>query len=93
LGGRARTLRMHGLTAWELGEHFDLLRAINFGLLPSIYFSDDPKEDLRSYAGEYLKEEIAAESLKATPAILLFFTRPKQVPSTLAASRMEWISP
>jgi uncharacterized protein len=73
LGGRARTLRMHSLTAWELGEHFDLLRAINFGLLPSIYFSDDPKEDLRSYSGEYLKEEIAAEGLtRNVPAFSRF---------------------
>jgi uncharacterized protein len=31
------------------------------GLLPSIYFSDDPRADLESYAGLYLQQEIMAE--------------------------------
>lgn len=63
LGGRARTIRMHALTSAELGGHFDLIRAVNFGTLPAIYFSEEPVADLRAYAGEYLKEEIAAEGL------------------------------
>lgn len=63
LGGRARTVRMHPLTSAELGDQFDLLRAINFGTLPSIYFSDDPALDLKAYAGDYLSQEIAAEGL------------------------------
>lgn len=61
LGGRARTIYMHPLTAGELGERFDLLRALHRGLLPSIYFSDDPDADLAAYAGTYLQEEIIAE--------------------------------
>ena len=73
LGGRARTLRMHALTSMELGEHFDLMRAINFGTLPAIYFSEEPKADLQAYAGEYLKEEIAAEGLtRNVPAFSRF---------------------
>jgi predicted AAA+ superfamily ATPase len=36
---------------------------INFGGLPSIYLSDSPEEDLESYVGTYLKEEIQAESV------------------------------
>jgi len=61
LGGRARTMYMHPLTTAELGERFDLSRALHRGLLPSIYFSDDPEADLAAYAGTYLHEEIVAE--------------------------------
>ncbi len=61
LGGRARIAQLHPLTARELGEHFDLERAFSRGLLPSIYFSDDPRADLLAYAGLYLQEEILAE--------------------------------
>jgi len=63
LGGRARTMYMHPLTYRELGSGFDLLRAIQRGLLPSIYFSDDPQADLQAYAGLYLQQEILAEGL------------------------------
>lgn len=61
LGGRARTKYLHPLTYKELGERFDLFRGIERGLLPSIYFSDDPRADLRAYAGSYLQQEIVAE--------------------------------
>ena len=60
LGGRARTMYMHPLTSNELGERFDLTRALHRGLLPSIYLSDDPDADLAAYAGTYLHEEIAS---------------------------------
>jgi predicted AAA+ superfamily ATPase len=61
LGGRARTKYLHPLTYRELNEHFDLLTAIERGLIPSIYFSDDPRADLEAYAGSYLQQEILAE--------------------------------
>jgi predicted AAA+ superfamily ATPase len=61
LGGRARTKYLHPITCKELGDRFDLARAIERGLLPSHYFSDDPRADLRSYAGNYLEQEIIAE--------------------------------
>jgi len=63
LGGRARHRHMHPLTYHELGKNFDLLKALNQGLIPSIYFSDAPQEDLASYIGDYLQEEIAHEGL------------------------------
>ena len=63
LGGRARSLHFHPLVSQELGEHLDLARALNHGLLPSIYLSDEPEQDLRAYTGTYLREEIAAEGL------------------------------
>jgi uncharacterized protein len=61
LGGRARMKHLHPLTYKELGERFDLGRAVERGLLPSIYFSDNPRADLQSYAGAYLQQEIFAE--------------------------------
>jgi predicted AAA+ superfamily ATPase len=53
-GGRARTKYLHPLTSAELGGRFDLVRAVQRGLLPSIYFSDDPRADLAAYTGPYL---------------------------------------
>jgi predicted AAA+ superfamily ATPase len=44
-----------------LSDRFDLFRALDRGLLPSIYFSDDPRADLQAYAGSYLQQEIVAE--------------------------------
>lgn len=61
LGGRARVRRLHPLCFRELGRHFDLARALHNGLLPSVYFSDDPQADLDAYSGAYLQQEIAAE--------------------------------
>jgi len=63
LGGRARTKYIHPLTYRELGNQFDLLKAIKRGLLPSIYLSDDPHADLQAYAGSYLQQEIVAEGV------------------------------
>ncbi|WP_447973418.1 ATP-binding protein [Nitrospira sp. Kam-Ns4a] len=73
LGGRARTKYLHPLTLRELGGHFDLQRAITRGLLPSIYFSDDPRADLQAYAGTYLQQEIVAEgATRNVPAFSRF---------------------
>jgi len=63
LGGRARTKNIHPLTYRELGNRFDLLQAAQRGLLPAIYFSDDPRADLQAYAGLYLQQEVLAEGL------------------------------
>jgi len=63
LGGRARSRNLHPLIRKELADQFDLQRALQFGLLPSIYFSESPIEDLEAYAGAYLTEEIAAEAI------------------------------
>ena len=63
LGGRARSRTLHPFVRAELGGRFDLARALQYGLLPSIYFSDAPREDLAAYAGDYLREEVAAEAI------------------------------
>jgi predicted AAA+ superfamily ATPase len=73
LGGRARTLHLHPLTSHELAERFDLDRAAAHGLLPSIYFSDEPQADLAAYAGTYLQQEIVAEgATRNVPAFSRF---------------------
>lgn len=61
LGGRARTQYFHPFVVQELGRHFDLKRALNSGLIPSIYFSSEPDADLEAYTGNYLQQEIVAE--------------------------------
>jgi predicted AAA+ superfamily ATPase len=63
LAGRARTLRMHPLTALELGRDFDLERALRYGSLPFACTTDDPASYLRDYVGAYLREEVQQECL------------------------------
>jgi len=62
LGGRALEKHLFPLTTSELIE-WDLGRLLNFGSIPSIYFSPEPFIDLKSYLGTYLKEEVSAEGL------------------------------
>ena len=63
LGGRARSRALHPFVRAELGQQFNLDRALEHGLLPPIYFSDSPTEDLAAYTGDYLREEVAAEAI------------------------------
>lgn len=63
LAGRALTRHMHPLTAMELGDDFDLERALRFGGLPLACTSDDPRDYLSSYAATYLREEVQQEGL------------------------------
>ena len=63
LGGRAFRYVLHGLTAGELGDEFDLDRLLNHGYLPRTYESDVPSRVLDSYIADYLQQEIAAEGL------------------------------
>lgn len=61
LGGRAKVLEMFGVTHLETPE-IPLLKKIEFGSLPAILQSEDPWDDLKSYADTYLKEEIEEEA-------------------------------
>ncbi|MFY9341922.1 MAG: AAA family ATPase [Planctomycetota bacterium] len=73
LGGRARSLHLHPLSFHELGDRFELSRALHHGLLPAIYLGDEPDEDLAAYVGTYLREEIAHEALtRNVPAFARF---------------------
>ena len=63
LGGRGSDRVFHPFSWVELRDRFSLDRAINHGLLPPHYLSDEPDEELASYVDRYLTEEIAAEGL------------------------------
>ena len=63
LGGRALRYHLHGLTAREIGNDFDLTRMLNHGYLPRMYEAGRPNRLLDAYIADYLREEIAAESL------------------------------
>jgi len=62
MGGRARTMHLHPFGYSELPQ-FDLTRVLTFGTIPSIYLSADPRVDMKSYVGDYIREEIMAEGL------------------------------
>lgn len=50
----------------ELGNSFDLDKAINYGMLPTVWMTEDEEEIksyLRSYAEVYVKEEVWIEQL------------------------------
>lgn len=62
LGGRAWRKTMVPLSCLEV-DRLDLEKVMVSGLLPPHYLSENPREDLRAYVADYLKEEIAAEAL------------------------------
>ena len=61
LGGRALKYSLYPLTYAEI-PNFDLERALNHGLLPRHYLSENPKRLIASYIGNYLQDEIVAEA-------------------------------
>ena len=61
LGGRALRYELFPLVSHEIPE-FDLLRALNHGLLPKHYLSENPKKLISAYIGSYLQDEIIAEA-------------------------------
>lgn len=63
LAGRALRRIMHPFTPEELGRHFNLDQALQFGLLPIVWDSPQKSETLNAYSQLYLKEEIQAEAL------------------------------
>ena len=62
LGGRAVRYELFPLVSQEIPQ-FDLLRALNHGLLPRHYLHDNPQDFTHAYVGDYLKEEVFAEAL------------------------------
>lgn len=73
LAGRALHYTMHPFLPSELGEHFIFEKALQYGLVPLVYFSQSPEQTLASYVSLYLKEEIQAEALiRNIPAFTRF---------------------
>ncbi|QJD30669.1 DUF4143 domain-containing protein [Methylococcus geothermalis] len=63
LAGRLVETSMHPFMAAELGDNFNLHRALEIGLVPLIWHAPDPTASLRAYASLYLREEVQAEAL------------------------------
>lgn len=79
LGGRAWRFEMAALVTAEFAAAgspaaFDLLRALNHGLVPAHYLSTHPQRSLAAYVRDYLQEEVFAEGLtRNVPAFARFF--------------------
>jgi uncharacterized protein len=61
LGGRALRYELLPLISQEI-PNFDLMRALNNGLLPRHYLADNPKKMISAYVGNYLRDEIVGEA-------------------------------
>ena len=73
LGGRAWRFELFPLTSEELGE-FQILDALNRGLIPAHYSSPSHRRSLKAYLQDYLKEEVFDEGLiRNIPAFARFF--------------------
>ena len=73
LGGRAWRFEMFPLT-WSEIPDFDLLRALNRGMLPGIYTEPRFRRSLIAYVRDYLTQEIINEGLtRNTAAFMRFF--------------------
>ena len=73
LGARALRFDLHPLT-WPEIPDFDLLRALNRGLLPAHYDSPSAGEALAAYVDDYLREEVFEEGLtRNAPGFARFF--------------------
>jgi len=62
LGGRAVLRHMHPFMAAELGDHFTLDPALQYGMVPLVRTADSPHETLEAYVGLYLEQEVRAEA-------------------------------
>ncbi|MFA6408881.1 MAG: DUF4143 domain-containing protein [Gammaproteobacteria bacterium] len=72
LGGRAWKYNFYPLVSSEI-PNFDLLKALNTGLIPSHYLSTNPNKSLKAYIQDYLVHEIQAEGLtRNLPAFARF---------------------
>jgi predicted AAA+ superfamily ATPase len=61
LGGRAARYELYPLVYKEIPD-FDLLRALNNGLLPRHYLAKNADKLLSAYTGSYLRDEIITEA-------------------------------
>ena len=72
LGGRAWRFELHPL-GWPELPDFDLLRALNRGLIPPHYDAIHHGRSLAGYIDDYLKEEVFAEGLTRNVAAFARF--------------------
>ncbi len=73
LGGRASFITFHPFVSCELKDKLILDKALSTGLLPPVYLSSSPIDELKDYVEVYLREEIAAETaIRNLPAYSRF---------------------
>lgn len=72
LGGRALRYELFPLSFSEIPD-FDILRAVNNGLLPRHYLSSNPKRLIGSYIDNYLRDEIVSEAKIRNVAVFAKF--------------------
>ena len=63
LAGRAKIAHLFPLVSAEVDFKIEILRTLQFGMLPMAFTSDDPIPYLRTYSEVYLQEEIKGEAL------------------------------
>lgn len=63
LAGRALMRHLHPFLAAELGSLFDLNKALEFGLVPIIFASENHLDSLKAYLDLYIREEVQLEGL------------------------------
>ncbi|HEV8239131.1 MAG TPA: AAA family ATPase [Thermoanaerobaculia bacterium] len=63
LAGRAVVRSLHPFMAAELGDRFDLERALVSGLLPVVWEAPNPQDTLAAYTSLYVREEVRGEAL------------------------------
>lgn len=61
LGGRALRYELYPLVSAEIPD-FDLLKALNHGLLPRHYLAQNARRLLSAYVGNYLRDELIREA-------------------------------
>lgn len=87
LPGRIVLEHLDPLTIWELGDAFDLERALCVGMLPGVYLdADEGDAVLETYASVYLREEIQAE------AVLRDIGSYARFLDTAAATNGDWVN-
>jgi len=63
LAGRALECTLHPFMAAELGDGFDLDRALEVGLVPLVWSAPDPARACDAYLSLYIREEVQAEGM------------------------------
>lgn len=63
LAGRAVERWLHPFLAAELAEQFDVARALETGLVPLVWFADEPRSVRDSYLSLYVREEVQSEGM------------------------------
>lgn len=63
LAGRAIKRNMHPFIACELGDEFNLDKALKLGMVPVVWGAKDPYEVLETYVDLYIEQEVKQEGM------------------------------